>query len=860
MLYNRFAQHVVNDKKKMYKRGSQWVVASAFALAIGGFGVTQAQTVQAVETQPQLTVQSATLVNKTDATTPSSAAVSQTAQAQAATVATSQAAAAAQQKAASTVSAQAAQPASAAARVANAAVKTDATAPSSGSMTDEQWKAAKAKYDQAKADAAKQESAAKSQADAAKSAYPDQIDKQLNDQKAKDTADYYQYQKDGWSDLMTLRNSQADSYAAASQAATKEISDLNAERVTPNVQVGDGGTFNFVARTGAWSNIVTPNDQQNKTWNGNFLVQNLSVFTDDQVNSIDKLDPLSNPADRKPFDNYSDKADLEHMSDDVNTPSWVLSDTVQNDQLSAAQKAEVNQYAMMLINNYRKALSIVPLVSTESFLALVQERSDSMRTDTDMHHNAEAINRIFGQGKADECIANANPNGYKGTRTGSLTMVEVLQAVADDINGMLNWDGDSDQGHRQILLSEDGDVTGAFAIQKIGDNEWVLNFNGVHYLADGKNIATVPEKDSSLPVDNNHEIDVKVEQVQSKINNLKTQQQKDYQAAYDNYSDKLSSIAEKINADYDAIRQIPQKIQTFNEQQDASVQALAKKLDAAVAQLDPGPEPNTPASGGSSSASSANSSSSSSAASSATSSATSSASSSASSSAASSANGSSASSTASSATSSAGSSAASSSSSSAASSAGSSAGSSAASSATSSAASSAGSSASSSAASSANSSNASSAASSATSSAASSAASSASSSATFSEASSAASSTASSATSSTASSAASSASSSAASSANSSTASSATDPAATTPAGSNAPKPATGPAKSATVTPLVKTGPASTQPLSRMTQKYGKHVYPATGESQNGIVLAEAGALIIAVLGFAGVRKYRHAK
>lgn len=41
MLYNRFAQHVVNDKKKMYKRGSQWVVASAFALAIGGFGVTQ---------------------------------------------------------------------------------------------------------------------------------------------------------------------------------------------------------------------------------------------------------------------------------------------------------------------------------------------------------------------------------------------------------------------------------------------------------------------------------------------------------------------------------------------------------------------------------------------------------------------------------------------------------------------------------------------------------------------------------------------------------------------------------------------------------------------------------------------------
>lgn len=36
MLYNRFKEHVVNDKKKMYKRGSQWVVASAFVVLLAG--------------------------------------------------------------------------------------------------------------------------------------------------------------------------------------------------------------------------------------------------------------------------------------------------------------------------------------------------------------------------------------------------------------------------------------------------------------------------------------------------------------------------------------------------------------------------------------------------------------------------------------------------------------------------------------------------------------------------------------------------------------------------------------------------------------------------------------------------------
>ena len=50
MLYNRVKEHVVNDKKKMYKRGSQWVVVSAFAIALGGVAFTQVQPVSAAPT------------------------------------------------------------------------------------------------------------------------------------------------------------------------------------------------------------------------------------------------------------------------------------------------------------------------------------------------------------------------------------------------------------------------------------------------------------------------------------------------------------------------------------------------------------------------------------------------------------------------------------------------------------------------------------------------------------------------------------------------------------------------------------------------------------------------------------------
>ena len=354
------------------------------------------------------------------------------------------------------------------------------------------------------------------------------------------------------------------------------------------------------------------------------------------------------------------------------------------------------------------------------------------------------------------------------------TMLEMMQGVADSINGLFNFDDDSNQGHRNTLLS--GDATTAFSLQYNSViNEWVMNSNGSNYTY-GSNILYVPVQTStpSTDHDNNKEIDQKIQTVKDNLQNLKNSQAQTYQAQKTALNNAVQQLADQFaSQEAQAEKDNSSKIQAFNAQQESALASFIAALTKQVEALNPGPKPSTPSSGASSSgASSATSSSSSSAASSSASSAGSSASSSAASSSASSAGSSAASSAASSSASSAGSSSASS----AASSSASSAGSSAASSAASSSASSAGSSA--------------------------------------------------------------------ASSAASSSASSAANPK----------------TSSAAVIAVVAAQPSSSQPMSRVAQKNGKHAYPATGESQAGAILAEAGAVVIAVLGLAGVRKYRHAK
>lgn len=220
------------------------------------------------------------------------------------------------------------------------------------------------------------------------------------------------------------------------------------------------------------------------------------------------------------------------------------------------------------------------------------------------------------------------------------TMLEVFQGVADSINGLINYDGDSDNGHRNILLG--GDVETGFSLQyNTTDNVWVMNSNGSYHQYDGVNIATVPAQTStpSTGQDNNKEIDQKIQTVKDNLQSLKNSQDQTYQTQKLSLNNAVQQLADQFaSQEAQAEKDNNTKVQAFNAQQESALASFIAALTKQVEALNPGPKPSTPSSGASSSgASSATSSSSSSAASSSASSAGSSAASSAASSSASSA-------------------------------------------------------------------------------------------------------------------------------------------------------------------------------------------------------------------------------
>ncbi|EPC93068.1 hypothetical protein Lpp27_16869, partial [Lacticaseibacillus paracasei subsp. paracasei CNCM I-4648] len=180
------------------------------------------------------------------------------------------------------------------------------------------------------------------------------------------------------------------SYAAASQSANTQIDSLNAQRTSgqPADTVSDGGTFDYVAKNGLWTNVVTHRDSD-KTWNGNYLVQNLPVFKD--PNAAGMMDNL-------------------YVQFNENIPSWSLGDVVNNNQLTDAQKNELNQYAMMLVNNYRKAMGLTPISTTQDFLNKVQQRGDSLKSGH-MLHNPDLTSQIFGR-DVDETLTSVDFSSY----------------------------------------------------------------------------------------------------------------------------------------------------------------------------------------------------------------------------------------------------------------------------------------------------------------------------------------------------------------------------------------------------------------------------------------------------------------
>lgn len=305
MLYNRVKEHVVNDRKKMYKRGSQWVVVSAFALALGGVALTQLQPVNAAETDTHLVVQPVTLTQDGQVSQPA-AAQTEPASAVKNTQPVATANAAKANGEASPAAAQ--QQATAAYQAASQAANANTSMPASSGMTEAEWQAQQAKYDQAKSDAAVSEAAEKQKTSEAEASYANSLASQAAAQKQQDQASLAAASSSAASSLAALQSQQASSYAAASQSANTQIDSLNAQRTSgqPADTVSDGGTFDYVAKNGLWTNVVTHRDSD-KTWNGNYLVQNLPVFKD--PNAAGMMDNL-------------------YVQFNENIPSWSLGDVV----------------------------------------------------------------------------------------------------------------------------------------------------------------------------------------------------------------------------------------------------------------------------------------------------------------------------------------------------------------------------------------------------------------------------------------------------------------------------------------------------------------------------------------------------
>ena len=93
-----------------------------------------------------------------------------------------------------------------------------------------------------------------------------------------------------------------------------------------------------------------------------------------------------------------------------NIPSWSLGDVVNNNQLTDAQKNELNQYAMMLVNNYRKAMGLTPISTTQDFLNKVQQRGDRLKSGH-MLHNPDLTSQIFGR-DVDETLTSVDFSSY----------------------------------------------------------------------------------------------------------------------------------------------------------------------------------------------------------------------------------------------------------------------------------------------------------------------------------------------------------------------------------------------------------------------------------------------------------------
>ena len=246
----------------------------------------------------------------------------------------------------------------------------------------------------------------------------------------------------------------------------------------------DGGTYAYVANNNKWnSNVTTYNN-----YNGD-VNDHINTFTQDELNELDNQTLAESVAYQKAgnidnFQYYFPGVGEEYDGDQV-----------VNARLTPAQQTELNTYAMMLVNKYRAAMGLDPMLSTPEILNGTQDRGKTIETDPAgiLHHDENAyvssLSR-YGLTWSGECLS-----GIGLTDLTNIPMAEVFNRTAEAIQGLFNRDKDSNYGHRNILLTNagTGTILGAFSLNfNTIKNTWGLVFDdSIVASADGQESALI---------------------------------------------------------------------------------------------------------------------------------------------------------------------------------------------------------------------------------------------------------------------------------------------------------------------------------------------------------------------------------
>ncbi|WP_288762264.1 SEC10/PgrA surface exclusion domain-containing protein [uncultured Lacticaseibacillus sp.] len=242
-----------------------------------------------------------------------------------------------------------------------------------------------------------------------------------------------------------------------------------------NGSISDGETLAYATTTGKISSGTTKSS--------NIQGLNMRVYGDNQL--IGEL----------PVYNDDDVKGLTDMPKPGSTTDSIFSGDTVNGQLTVAQQQEMNTYLIGILNKYRASLGLKPISSTTAVYDATQKRGQTLIPETVAVHDDSITNPIFesaGLEDPAECLSGINAYGT--------TMLDLMNASADALEGMLNGDADSNWGHRQILLSESWNVAdGAFSVVKEAKG-WGMVFNGVQTV-DNSGSALVNTQMANVPAE-----------------------------------------------------------------------------------------------------------------------------------------------------------------------------------------------------------------------------------------------------------------------------------------------------------------------------------------------------------------------